>query len=197
VWIVLLLVITSLGATLFLLRGRIFGTGDSMAATSVATETLLPAPTNQLRWTLDVDKMQISDGIVSGRIRGRDFVCERATVQGGNFTIRHGRSGATDLGLTINFFATQPEALAGRTIIITTNNTGPPRVVVRWKENDQPVTANITESYALKLRFGPITASGMQGEIYLALSDPDKTCIAGTFNAEIRRPAQRPPRRRD
>jgi hypothetical protein len=46
----------------------------------------------------------------------------------------------------------------------------------------------------MKLEFGPIAANKMPGKIYLCLPDFSKSFVAGTFNAEIRKPAPPGPR---
>ena len=186
----LLLVLACIaGAALFLLRGKIFGSSDEATPSNAedAAAEVGPIATNRLAWTLNLTNAAYPEGIVAGRIRGRDFVCERATLQGGTLTLRHGRSGTTDLGVTIYFYARQPEALAGRTVTLTPENTGAPRLVLRWKENGQPVTATFMNGYALKLQFGEIGPGGLPGKIYLCTPDQYESCVAGTFNAEIRR----------
>ena len=76
-----------------------------------------------------------------------------------------------------------------------------PRVVLRWKDDQQqPATETITNGYALKLVFGQATNGRMPGKIYLCLPDAAKSFVAGTFDAEIRKPPPpksappRPPR---
>ena len=50
------------------------------------------------------------------------------------------------------------------------------------------------KGYAMKFEFGGITNNVIPGKIFLCLPDEHKSWVAGTFNAEIRRPF--PPRGR-
>jgi hypothetical protein len=156
---------------------------------TVAAGNEFPPSTNQLVWALDLSEKAYPTDVVSGRIHGRDFACERATLQGGTLTLRHGRSGTPDLGMSIYFFADGPEDLGGKTLSVTTNNVRSPRVMLRWKDAGQAVTEPFKSGYALKLEFGDVNAGRLPGKIYMCLPDEMQSCVAGTFNAEIRKPS--------
>ena len=46
---------------------------------------------------------------------------------------------------------------------------------------------NITTGYALKVAFGEAANGRIPGKIYISLPDENKSFVAGTFNAEIRK----------
>src|SRR5207247_532776 len=69
-------------------------------APTKATRTFYAIPTNSA-WTLNLSNAVIPEETVSGGIRGAGFFCERATLQGGNLTLRQGRSWPPDLGVTV------------------------------------------------------------------------------------------------
>jgi hypothetical protein len=162
---------------------------------TVAPKTVYPIPTN-INWTMDVTNAALPDGTVSGNIHGSGFMCERATLQGGNLTLRQGPRWPPDLGFTVALFAQQGEELSGKTVVVTSERLPPlPRVVLRWKnEQDKAVTQTISNGYALKVIFGQAANNRMPGKIYIAFPDEEKSFAAGAFNAEIRKPA--PPRQR-
>jgi hypothetical protein len=149
-------------------------------------------------WTLRLEKRSFPDRAARGAIRGRPFVCERAVLQGGLLTLRQRMAGGPDVAVTIALFARQAEDLEGKSFNIGTNDTGAPNVVLRWNsEQGQRMTQTFVDGYALKLEFGKPTATGMPAKIYLCLPDEKRSRVAGSFNAEIRRPGAPRPRSPD
>ena len=64
-----------------------------------------------------------------------------------------------------------------------------PKIVVRWKdENQKAITRSFPSGYALKVAFDDAENGRMTGQIFLSIPDDSKTVVAGTFNAEIRKP---------
>lgn len=107
--------------------------------------------------------------------------------------LNQGQAPPWDLGMSLGLIARQGEELSGKTLEITPDRPRAPRVVLRWKDEQQkPATENFNSGYALKIVFGQATNRHMPGKIYLCLPDPAKSFVAGTFDAEIRRPP--PPR---
>jgi DNA-directed RNA polymerase subunit RPC12/RpoP len=187
--------VVGLGTAAFLYAMKSKTSGEqALNTTNEAEPAVVLGPTNKLVYSLDLTNMVYPDAIVSGRIRGKDFVCRQATLQGGTLTLRQGRSG-NDPGVSIYFFAPQAELLRGRSAYVMTNQTAAPRVVMRWKEGIQNMSVSFNGDYALKVEFGEPGPGGMPGKIYLCLPDHTQSCIAGTFTAEIRKPAA--PRQRE
>ena len=149
---------------------------------------LVAPPADDARWMLSLDAVTIPDSMVAGRIHGRDYICDRAILQGGTLTLR----GAADLGATINFGGVLPEALAGQSINVATNAEKAARVILRWKEGNLSLRENFTNGYALRIEFGQLAGNRMPGKVYLCTPDAEKSYITGNFNAEIRKP--KPPR---
>ena len=153
-------------------------------------------PTNTF-WTLQLTNAVLPDGIAAGSLRGSGFLCDRATLQGGNLSLRQPHSGLLDLGVTIQLPVWQGEQWSGKTIELTPEQPPPvPRVTLQWRnEQDKTSRQNITNGYALKLSFGQAVGGQIPGKLYLALPDPAKSFVAGNFDAEIKRPpAPKPPR---
>jgi hypothetical protein len=149
---------------------------------------LVAPPADDARWMLSLDAVTIPDSMVAGRIHGRDYICDRAILQGGTLTLR----GAADLGATINFGGVLPEALAGQSINVATNAETAARVILRWKEGNLSLRENFTNGYALRIEFGLLDNNHLPGKVYLCMPDAEKSYITGNFNAEIRKP--KPPR---
>jgi DNA-directed RNA polymerase subunit RPC12/RpoP len=187
-------------AVLFAFHGRIFKS-TSQPASPVANASggqptpvkppkpaLVAPPADDARWMLSLDAVTIPDSMVAGRIHGRDYICDRAILQGGTLTLR----GAADLGATINFGGVLPEALAGQSINVATNAETAARVILRWKEGNLSLRENFTNGYALRIEFGLLDNNHLPGKVYLCMPDAEKSYITGNFNAEIRKP--KPPR---
>ena len=144
----------------------------------------LPAPpANDTNWVLDLKGAVITDSIAAGRVKGQDFISERATLQGGLLTLRNG-----DLSISINFANATAQMLSGKTINVATNAATAARVTLHWKDGDHAMHEVFNSGYAMLLDFGEATNNRISGKIYLCTTDEQKSYVAGTFKAEIRKP---------
>lgn len=202
--IALIVVVGAAGGATFAFRDKIFkfNREETSSKANVSKKAVVglppkiyPFPTN-ITWTTNLSEASIPQATAAGSIRSNGFFCERATLQGGNLTLRQGPSGPADLGITVQFFAKQGEELSGKTVEIKPERAPPlPKVVLRWKDDQfKPVTRNIERGYALKVAFGDASNGRIPGKIYISLPDEHKSFVAGTFNAEIRKPPQPKPK---
>ena len=175
---------------LFHRHGATGATANPTSGSSTGRQAVVtyPVPTNT-SWSLDLTNAITPDTRAAGRIHGSGFHCERATLQGGNLTLRQGKTWPPDLGLTIVMFAQQGEDLAGKTIVVAAERPPPvPRVVLRYKdEQGKAVNQTFNGGYALRVVFGQPANGRMPGEVYIGLPDGAESFAAGTFDAEIRR----------
>jgi DNA-directed RNA polymerase subunit RPC12/RpoP len=189
--------------TLIAFRGKIFhskpsvGVGDPSPETNT-NEVPTPQPaqaefTGKSLWTLDLSGAKIPDDPAAGSIHGRAFTYERATLTGSNLTLRVGRNGPVELGLNIYFFNRQAEELSGKTAEIKPTDTTAPRVVLRWKDADR-ASKTFQNGYAMRVEFGLAAGGNIPGKIFLCTPDDSKSWVAGTFRAEIRKPAPPKPK---
>lgn len=196
--IALIVVVGAAGGATFAFRDRIFRSnrdqahsqtnGPGKKAAAALPPKVYPIPTN-INWTLELSEATIPEATAVGSIHGSGFYCERATLQGGHLTLRQGRSGPADLGITVQLFAQQGEELAGKSVEIPPERAPPlPKIVLRWKDDQQKaVTRNIPSGYALRVSFGDAANGHIPGKIYIALPDENKSFVAGTFTADIRK----------
>lgn len=148
-------------------------------------------PANDRNWTLDLAGVKIPDETAAGKINGRDFICQRSTLHGGTLDLRQGPEWPPDLGLTLYLTTGRAEDLAGRTVHIPAGTQNPPRVKLRWKnEQGEPQTRNIRSGYTCTVEFGEVNNEHLRGKIYICIPDKDRSWVAGTFDAEIREPSQ-------
>ena len=195
--ILLLAILGAVATYLWAWRDKLFhGHSDTGASTKTSSGSLTgrqavvtyPVPTNT-SWSLDLTNAVTPANRAEGRIHGSGFRCERATLQGGNLTLRQGKTWPPDLGVTIVMFAQQGEDLAGKTIVVAPDRPPPvPRVVLRYKDDQgKAVNQTFNSGYALRVAFGQPANGRMPGEVYIGLPDGAKSFAAGTFDAEIRR----------
>lgn len=164
--------------------------GSTIVATNGSPRLAFPAmAANATNWTLNLAEVKISDSAASGAIHGLGFQLQRAVIQGGKLDLRQGPKWPPDLGFTIHLFADRAQDLAGKTIVLEPSRTNAPRVIMRWKdEQDKPVTTDFKKGYLARVEFGKVTGNRLEGKIYLAVPDENRSYAAGTFNAEIREP---------
>lgn len=189
---VLIVVVILIGigiAVGFVYHGTIFKSTTPVAAkdagagqTKKTASELEAPPASDQYWTLDLTGVGIPPSPAAGRINGQDFICERAILQGGLLTLRYG-----DLDFAINFAGANAEMLSGKSIDVDTNTPSAARVVLRWKDGDHSMHESFTNGYALLLDFGQAANNRIPGKIYLCTSDEQKSYVAGTFKAEIRK----------
>jgi hypothetical protein len=192
--VVLLIFVFIAVAVGFVYRGTIFKPHSPLAAKDRATNqaqhvekirpvpVLVAPPANDTNWTLNLKGTVIPDSVAAGRVQGRDFICERATLQGGLLTLHNG-----ELSCAINFSGASAEMLSGKSINVATNAASAARVILRWKDGDRTMHETFTNGYALRLDFDQAMNNRISGKIYLCTSDERESYVAGTFKAEIRK----------
>lgn len=198
IWVV---VIGALGGTVFAFRHEIHGfirnqvvhrsrnrAYESQA--KAAPKRSYPIPTN-INWTLKIANAGIPEETAAGGLHGSGFFCERATLLGGSLTLRQGKSWPPDLGVTVKTFARQGQELSGKTIEVGPERPEPlPQITLRWKDDQEQARTRIfTSGYALKMIFGEAVDTRIPGKIFLSLPDEEKSVVAGTFDADIRKPS--------
>jgi hypothetical protein len=204
--IALVVVLCALGTLAFVFRDKLFRAAQPLAdskagsPTNTAKKAPVPRPTfaipTNTAWSLSLSNAVVPEFAAVGSVRGEGFLCQRSTLQGGTLSLRQGKTWPPDLGVTINLFAKQGEELSGKTVEITPERVPPlPRVILRWKDDqDKPVTRNFQQGYAMRIVFGEAANGRMPGQIYLALPDENRSFVAGSFDAEIRKPAPAKPK---
>jgi hypothetical protein len=121
-------------------------------------------------------------------------------LQNGLLVLRNGHGWQSEMAANVfvftNAFSTNAsEILSGMSFEVDTNHAGfAPSVSLFWREGDLRVMEMFTNNFAMKLEFGKSSGGKLPGKIYLCLPDEAKSCVAGTFTAEIQRfPMRRSP----
>jgi hypothetical protein len=143
-------------------------------------------------WTLDLKNAIFPDQAVSGKIHGKDFICRQAVLLNGLLMLRSNTGRQPEMAATVfvsqnGFSRNAAEILSGKSFEVGTNQAGfVPMVSLVWRDGNMRVTETFTNGFAMKLEFGNISSNALPGKIYLCLPDEAKSCVAGTFTAEIR-----------
>jgi hypothetical protein len=162
------------------------GTSNPVAAPLIV---LPPPPADATNWTLNLATAKIPNTPVSGAVHGYGFKLDRAVIQAGRLDLRQGPKWPPDVGISLHLYAERTEDLAGRTVILEATRTNAPRLILRWKDaQDQATTKEYRKGYAARVEFGTVSSNRLTGKIFIAMPDENKSYVAGTFSAEIRRP---------
>ena len=142
-------------------------------------------------WTLDLTNAVFPKRAAAGEIHGRDFVYRQAVLLHDFLTLRSGNGWQSEMAANIFLVHTADspnaaEMLSGRSFEVGSNQTGSiPAVSLVWRDGNMRVTETFTNGYAMKLEFGTVSSNQLPGKIYLCLPDEMKSCVTGTFTAEI------------
>ena len=148
-----------------------------------------PVPPN-ITWSSDLAKAAIPDATATGGLHGEGFVCELAVLRGATLSLRQGKEWPPDPGLSIVLKGLQGEELSGKTVEVMPDRPLPAPLLIMWWRNQQEKAEKqeFKSGYTMKLVFGQAANRRIPGRIYVCLPDEAKSCIAGTFVAEIRKP---------
>ena len=148
-------------------------------------------------WTLDLTNATFPAQAAAGKIHGRDFVCQQAVLLNDFLMLRSSTNRRPEMAANVFLFpnaafSNATETLSGKSFNAGTNQTGSiPAVMLVWRDGDMRVMETFTNGFAMKLQFGAVSSNELPGKIYLCLPDEMKSCVAGTFTAEIRNPHAR------
>jgi hypothetical protein len=155
----------------------------------------VPPMADDTNYLLNLAGVKIPDSTAAGRIHGEDFLTERAVYARGSLTLRTGRKGPVNFGVSINFNGAEAEALAGKNLNIVADTNKSALVTLHWPEDGETHETHKDSyeiNYALRLEFGSLTNRHLPGRIYLCTPDPQKSYVMGTFNAEVSVPRYQP-----
>ena len=194
-------------AVAFVFRGKIFSSsggqtnqvattrdGEQIPPPQPPRPALVAPPANDTNWMLDLSAAAIPESMAAGRVHGKNFISARTILDGGTLTMAMPAHGPTESGLSIYFSVPQGAGLAGQAINITSDITNAVRVRLRWRDDQQQnKTQDFHAGYALQIQFGQVAGNRLPGKIYLCTPDDEKSYVAGTFSAEIRKPKPKAP----
>lgn len=153
---------------------------------AAAKANIIEPPT----WTLDAAGQKISPGRVNGTITGTNFVADTARLDRNPtswiLNLRQGPGMTPDRGVLVFMRMGMAEVPTNRTFTVAAADR--PGVITQvsklWKTNPRYAAQqkNYTTGYAMTLEFGSQAESGeIPGKIFLALPDPEKSVVWGSF----------------
>ena len=185
----LLVLLCAAGAAVLVFRDRV----SRLTGWRPRTTVKLPAG---IAWSLELTNATFPGTNALGRIHGEFFTAEHARLEGSLLSLRQGKGWPPDLGVSISLAAQPGEEWADKTVEIGPDQPPPvPHLTLRWKnDQQQPAKQDFGRGYVLKLAFGQPAHGHLPGKIYLSVPDETKSVVAGTFDAELRRPKPSQPK---
>ena len=178
-----------------LARAKRASGGGAPGAPAPSLPVIAPA------YSLDPASITIADSQVNGLISGTNFVAENCRLDGTGSALVlqffQGTQAAPDREIIVYLHLKAGEKIDGRTFTITPDmkGAGVPGVAKRWKADPRyaPRLQNYATGYAMKLELGQMAGGKLPGKIFIALPDPEKSVIAGVFQATSSLPDSPPP----
>jgi hypothetical protein len=136
----------------------------------------------------DVSATPIPDKPAAGKVYGKEFKVEKATLENGNLKLRQGDGFFADSEFMIFLFG-QDGKFDGKMITVKPNQDSTTAHIhmSRMVEKDGvPQTEIFAEKIAMKLEFGTVKDGKIPGKIHLRLPDEAGSFVVGTFEAEIK-----------
>jgi hypothetical protein len=144
--------------------------------------------TGPVAWQHRLAGVDIPQRPAAGKFRGEDYLVASAAYASGKLSLRAGSGDESRyLNVTLNLSNDQ---LAGRHYDLSSDGTtGLPEIVMSWRGSDTRKVQRLKFSggYALKLLLGQPAGNKVPGKIYLCLPDKDKSFVAGTFLATMKK----------
>lgn len=196
--LIIVLIVTVSAGVLF--RERIFNPGERAEAPTLPSQSPAfqpslnippsgPPTSASAKWMLNLDGLAIPDSSATGIVHGKTLIPERVILDGGTLTLRTANPGVPDVGVSIYLRADRSEEFAGQAISIRAESGNAPWVNLRWKdESGEAVTETVKSGYAMRIEFGQVAGNRLPGKIYLCTPDKNRSWVAGSFVAEIRKP---------
>jgi hypothetical protein len=150
-------------------------------------------PTVAPVYTLDLSAAVIPVSKVNGLITGGAFIADKARIDKINgayaLTLRQGAGPTPDRAVRVFLRLKGNEVPTNQTFSVSSDASDPSvsQVSKLWKTaagfmpNEQKYASN----YALKLEMGSLDKGSISGKIFLALTDAEKTVVAGQFKAAL------------
>lgn len=122
-----------------------------------------------------------------GKVAGKPFTVDRATVENGVLTLYHGAAGNA-VEIAIDLRTKRWDVPAGRNFKVLKQTKGElPRVALRVTDAGQLLAPQVyADKYTMVLELGAEKDKKLPGKIHLALPDEQESQVAGTFDAEVR-----------
>jgi hypothetical protein len=137
----------------------------------------------------DVSAQPIPDKPAAGKVHGREFKVEKATLEEGCLKLRQGEGFSSHLEeFEIDLSRKKVENFAGQTFTVELNQKAGIDITLAYsgERKGSIKTRTYMENYTMKLDFGTAKDGKLPGKIHLRLPDEAGSFVVGTFEAEIK-----------
>lgn len=137
----------------------------------------------------DISAQPIPDKPAAGKVHGREFKVEKATLEEGCLKLRQGEGFATHLEeFEIDLSRKNVENFAEKTFTAELGQKAGIDITLAYsgERKGKIKTRTYLGNYTMKLEFGTAKDGKLPGKIHLRLPDESGSFVVGTFEAEIK-----------
>jgi len=137
----------------------------------------------------DISAQPIPDKPASGKVHGREFKVEKATLEDDCLKLRQGEGFSSHLEeFEIDFRGKNGGNYAGKTFTVELGQKAGIDITLAYSGDKKGSikTRTYTKEYTMKLEFGTAKDGKLPGKIHLRLPDEAGSFVVGTFEAEIK-----------
>ena len=143
----------------------------------------------------DISAQPIPDKPATGKVHGKEFKVEQATLKQGRLDLRQGGGAGPQGGgpaprleqFGIQISQKEVGDLSGQTFTVKLSEDTDIVIVLSYsRENEEPMMNRffMSEQYTMKLEFGTAKDGKLPGKIHLRLPDEAGSFVVGTFEVE-------------
>lgn len=137
----------------------------------------------------DISAQPIPDKPAAGKVHGREFKVDKATLEEGCLELRQGEGFSSHLEeFEIDLSRKKVENFAEKTFTVELNQKAGIEITLAYtgERKGSIKTRTYIENYTMKLEFGSAKDGKIPGKIHLRLPDEAGSFVVGTFEAEIK-----------
>ncbi len=137
----------------------------------------------------DISAQPIPDKPAAGKVHGREFKIEKATLEDDCLKLRQGEGFATHLEeFEIDFRRKNGGSYAGKTFTVKPDQAPEIDINLAYSGEKKGSIKSQTyiKGYSIKLEFGTPKDGKLPGKIHLRLPDEAGSFVVGTFEADIK-----------
>lgn len=137
----------------------------------------------------DISAEPIPDTPAAGKVNGKEFKVEKATLEDGCLKLRQGEGFPSNLEqFGIDLSGKNIENFSGKSFTVQPSERSGIEISLDYttEKAGQLKGKTISQNYTMKLEFGAAKGGKIPGKIHLRLSDEARSFVSGTFEAEMK-----------
>lgn len=136
----------------------------------------------------DISAQPIPDKPAAGKVNGKEFKVEEATLEEGNLKLSQGEGFPSNLEqFTIDFSEKNIEDFSGKSFTVQPDDRSGIEILLGYttEKPGQLKGKTFFQNYTMKLEFGTAKGGKIPGKIHLRVPDEAGSFVSGTFEAEM------------